>query len=138
MWRSVWNVEHRARKEIVALIVENHEAFAALHVNRFFAVQMFSGMPTDRNFRAHQAAASRRKSGFRRDHQSGFVILRRTHPLEILAMRDAWRLINYFLVLFRPFQPGRIKIAHCSSSITPFNIAKKLSDPPTLVKLSSV
>jgi hypothetical protein len=38
MCRPVRNMKNRSRKEIVALIIEDHEAFAAFNIDRFLAV----------------------------------------------------------------------------------------------------
>ena len=100
MWRSIRNVQNRPRKKIVALIIENHKSFAALDINRFLAVKVFSGMPAHRNLRAHETAAPGGKSSFRRDHQCRFVILGRAHPFKILTTRHSRRFINYFVVVF--------------------------------------
>ena len=112
MGRPIGHVNDRAGAEIVAFVVENHEAFAALDIDRLFAVQMFAGMPAHRDLRAHHATAAGGETQLRRDHQGRFEILRRAHPFEILRTRESWRLGHRFFIGFGLFQPIRIKIAH--------------------------
>ncbi len=112
MRRPIGHMNDRAWAEIVAFVVENHEAFAALDIDRLFAVQMFAGMPAHRDLRPHHAAAAGRETQLRRDHQGRFEILRRAHPLEIFRTRESWRLGDRFFIGFGLFQPIRIKIAH--------------------------
>ena len=40
MGRPIGNMKNGPRKEIVALVVQDHEAFAALDIDRLFAVEM--------------------------------------------------------------------------------------------------
>jgi hypothetical protein len=68
-------------KKVVALVVENQEAFATFNVDRFFAVQVLAGVPADGNLGAHQTAPPGGKPELGGDHQGGFVILGRALPL---------------------------------------------------------
>ena len=112
MGRPIGHMNDRAWAEIVAFVVENHETFAALDIDRLFAVQMFAGMPAHRDLRAHHAAAAGGETQLRRDHQGRFEILRRAHPFEIFRPRESRRLRDRFFIGFGLFQPIRIKIAH--------------------------
>ena len=68
MGRPIGHMNDRAWGEIVTLIVENHETFATLDIDRLFAMQMFAGMPANRDLRTHHAATAGGKSQFRRNH----------------------------------------------------------------------
>ena len=70
-----------SRKKVVAFVVQNQEAFAAFDINGFFAVQVLAGVPADGNLGAHQTAPAGGKPELGGDHQGGFVILGRAHPL---------------------------------------------------------
>ncbi len=74
-------MKNRSGKKLVAFIVENHAAFAALNIDRFFAVEMLAGVPTDGNLGSHQTAAAGRETQLRGNHQRSLVILGRSHPL---------------------------------------------------------
>src|SRR5918996_1132581 len=116
---AIGNMKDRARKKVVTGVIENHESFATLNVNGFLTVKMLASVPADRDFGFHETAATRGEAELRRDHQGGLVILDRAHPSEIFGPRYSRRLIDLLLIVFRPFQPITVKIAHRSSSMRP-------------------
>jgi hypothetical protein len=87
-------------KEVVPLLVENHESLAALDVNRFLAMQMLAGVPADRDFRPHEAAPTRRKPKLRGDHQRRVMVLTRPYPLEIFGSHYPRRVVDYLFIIF--------------------------------------
>src|SRR5215813_2490955 len=111
----VWDVYNGSREEVIALVVEHHKTFAAFDVNRFLAVQVFAGVPADRDLRPHQTTAASRKTQLRGDHQSRLMVLARPHPLEILAPHYARRVVDNFFILLGSLQPLSIEITHRSS-----------------------
>jgi hypothetical protein len=111
-------VENGAGKKVVAFVIQNHEAFAALYVDGFFAMQMFAGVPAHGNLCSHQAAPAGGKTKLGGDHQGRFVILPGAHPFEILASRHPRRVVNLLVVCLGSLQPGTVKIAHNSSCST--------------------
>src|SRR5262245_29316441 len=115
MFGSIRDMQDGSREEVIALVIENHEALAALDINRFFAMQMLAGVPTNRDLCPHKTAAASWKSQFGGNHQSRLVILTRSHPREILRSHYARRGVDKFVVFFGSLQPLTIKITHEAS-----------------------
>src|SRR5262249_41335813 len=112
MFGSIRDMEDGSGKEVITLIIENHETLAAFDVNRFLTVQVLAGVPADRDLRPHEAAAAGREPEFGGNHQSCLVILTGSNPFEIFAPHYARRLIDYLFIAFGPFQPVTIEITH--------------------------
>src|SRR4051812_39946359 len=100
MLRAIRNMEDCPRKEIITFTVQHHEPFAALDIDRFLAVRMFSCMTTDWNLSTHQTATAGWKTNLRSDHQRGVEILRCARPLQIFCFGYTRRLIDFFLIAF--------------------------------------
>src|SRR5262245_17202667 len=115
MFGSIRDMQDGSGEEVIAFVVENHEALAALDVNRFFTMQMLAGVPTNRDLCSHEAAAAGGEPEFGGDHQSRLVILTCADPLEILRSHYARRGVDKFVVFFGSLQPLTIKITHDAS-----------------------
>src|SRR5262245_16589434 len=112
MFGSIRDMEDGSGEEVIAFVIENHETFAALDINRFLAMQMLAGVPANRNLGPHEAAAAGGEPEFGGNHQSCLVILTCSDPFEIFAPHHARRLIDYLFIAFGPFQPVTIEITH--------------------------
>src|SRR5215813_9509746 len=112
MFGSIRDMEDGSGKEVITLVIENHETLAPLDINRFFAMQMLAGVPANRNLCPHETAAAGGKPELGGNHQSRLTILTGSDPLEIFAAHDARRLVDYLFIVFGPFQPVNIEITH--------------------------
>src|SRR3954467_4211276 len=103
MLRAIRDVQNCSRKEIISSIIQNHESFAALDIDRFLAVRMSAGMAADGNLSSHKRATAGWKTNLWSDHQGRFEILWRARPFQIFRFGNTRRFVDLLLVAFGTF-----------------------------------